>query len=159
MVGCDLHGVLKFSQVVGVVPWYLPLRFGRGAEVSPRWNLWGVAFPPGITNIFKKIASLTILDGFERSIHLWIGNDVYNFTKIAAILNFNVNMPPSWILCVFGPFLTKLFYHFGRITAQSMLYILMSHTLRKKPYIKRNCSVYRFYHFYSIQNMLFGISL
>ena len=51
---CDLHGVLKFSQVVGVVPWYLPLRFGRGAEVSPRWNLWGVAFPPGITNIFKK---------------------------------------------------------------------------------------------------------
>ena len=35
MVGCDLHGVLKFSQVVGVVPWYLPLRFGGGAEVSP----------------------------------------------------------------------------------------------------------------------------
>ena len=51
---CDLHGVLKFSQVVGVVPWYLPPRFGRGAEVSPRWNLWGVAFPPGITNIFTK---------------------------------------------------------------------------------------------------------
>ena len=26
--------------------WYLPLRFGRGAEVSPRWNLWGGgAFP------------------------------------------------------------------------------------------------------------------
>ena len=51
---CDLHGVLKFSQVVGVVPWYLLLQFGRGAEVSPRWNLWGVAFPPGITNMFKK---------------------------------------------------------------------------------------------------------
>ena len=46
MVGCDLHGVIKFSQVVGVVPWNLPLRFGRGAEVSPRWNLWGGgAFP------------------------------------------------------------------------------------------------------------------
>ena len=55
MVGCDLHGVLKFSQVVGVVPWKLPLRFGRGAEVSPRWNLWGGAFPPGISNIFKKL--------------------------------------------------------------------------------------------------------
>ena len=54
MVGCDLHGVLKFSQVVGVVPWYLLLRFGRGAEVSPCWNLRGGAFPPGITNIFKK---------------------------------------------------------------------------------------------------------
>ena len=52
---CDLHGVLKFSKVVGVVPWYLPLRFGRGAEVSPRWNLWGGgAFPLGITNILKK---------------------------------------------------------------------------------------------------------
>ena len=45
MVGCDLHGVLKFSQVVGVVPWNLPLRFGRGAEVFPLWNLWGSAFP------------------------------------------------------------------------------------------------------------------
>ena len=67
---CDLHGVLKFSQVVGVVPWYLPLRFGRGAEVSPCWNLWGGAFPPGITNIFKKIASLSIRDGFKRSLHL-----------------------------------------------------------------------------------------
>ena len=35
MVGCDLHGVLKFSQVVGVVPWYLPLRFGRGQKYPP----------------------------------------------------------------------------------------------------------------------------
>ena len=32
---CDLHGVLKFSQVVGVVPWYLPLRFGRGQKYPP----------------------------------------------------------------------------------------------------------------------------
>ena len=56
MVGCDLHGVLKFNQVVGVVPWNLPLRFGRGAEVSPCCNLWGGgAFPPGISNIFKKL--------------------------------------------------------------------------------------------------------
>ena len=144
---CDLHGVLKFSQVVGVVPWYLPLRFGRGAEVTPRWNLWGGAFPPVIT---KKL-HLSILDGFERYIHQWIGNDRYNFTKIAAILNFHVNMPPSWILCLFPPF--------GCITTQSMLYILMQHTLRKKSYIKRNCSVYLLYHFYSIQNMLFGLSL
>ena len=103
MVGCDLHGVLKFSQVVGVVPWYLSLRFGRGQKYPPV-GICGGTFPPGITNIFKKIASLSILDGFERSLHQWIGNDVYNFTKIAAILNFDVNMPPSWIWCVFGPF-------------------------------------------------------
>ena len=64
MVGCDLHGVLKFSQVVGVVPWNLPLRFGRGAEVSPVGICGGGAFPPGISNIFKKIASLSIRDGF-----------------------------------------------------------------------------------------------
>ena len=87
-MGCDLYGVYKFSQVVLVVPWYLPLQFGRVAEVS------------------------------LRSIHLWIGNDKYNFTKIAAILNFHVNMPPSWILCVFGPFLKKLFSSFMCITAQ-----------------------------------------
>ena len=61
MVGCDLHGVLKFSQVVGVVPWYLPLRFGRGQKYPPL-EFVGGAFPPGITNIFKKIASLSIFE-------------------------------------------------------------------------------------------------
>ena len=64
MVGCDLHGVLKFSQVVVVVPWNLPLRFGRGAEVTPRWNLWGGAHSPWNFKYLKKIASLSILDGF-----------------------------------------------------------------------------------------------
>ena len=67
---CDLHGVLKFSQVVGVVPWYLPLRFGRGAEVSPRWNLWGAHSPLELQISLKKITSLSIRDGFERSLHL-----------------------------------------------------------------------------------------
>ena len=56
--------------------------------------------------------------------------------KIAAILNFHVNMPPSWILCVFGPFLTKLFFPVGCITAQSMLYILMPHSLWKNRILK-----------------------
>ena len=51
---CDLHGVLKFSQVVGVVPWYLPLRFGRGQKYPPVGICGGVVFPPGITNIFKN---------------------------------------------------------------------------------------------------------
>ena len=46
MVGCDLHGVLKFRQVVGVVPWNLPLRFGRGAEVSPFGICGGGAHSP-----------------------------------------------------------------------------------------------------------------
>ena len=136
-----------------------PTSIWKGDRSIPPLEFVGGRIPPWNYKYLKKIASLTILDGFERSIHLWIGNNVYNFTKIAAILNFTVNMPPSWILCVFGPFLKKLFYHFSRMTAQSMLYILMLHTLRKKPYIKRNCSVYRFYHFYSIKNMLFGLSL
>ena len=69
--------------------------------------------------------------------HIWIVNDIYNFTKIAAILIFHVNMPPYWILCVFGPF-------------------LMPHILRKKSYIKRNYSVYQLYHLYSIQNVFFA---
>ena len=55
MVGCDLHGVLKFSQVVGVVPWNLPLRFGRGAEISPRWNLWGAHSPLEFHISLKKL--------------------------------------------------------------------------------------------------------
>ena len=91
MVGCDLHGVLKFSQVVGVVHWNLPLRFGRGQKYPPV-GICGGAFPLEFQISLKKIAYLSIL---------WIGNDVYNFTKIAAILNFYVNMPLSWILCVF----------------------------------------------------------
>ena len=44
MVGCDLHGVLKFSQVVGVVPWNLPLRFGMGAVSPPLGFVGGGAF-------------------------------------------------------------------------------------------------------------------
>ena len=54
-MGCDLHGVLKFSQVVGVVPWNLPLRFGRGGgQKYPPVGICGGAFPPGISNIFRK---------------------------------------------------------------------------------------------------------
>ena len=102
---CDLHGVLKFSQVVGVVPWYVPLRFGRGGRSIPRWNLWGGgAFPPGITNIFKKSRLCQfVMDSKD----IYICRSAMTYTilqKIAAILNFLVNMPPSWILCVFGPF-------------------------------------------------------
>ena len=58
MVGCDLHGGLKFSQVVGVVPWNLPLRFGRGQKYPPVGICGGDAFPPGITNILKKRISV-----------------------------------------------------------------------------------------------------
>ena len=77
----------------------------EGWQKNPPVGFLGSA-PPGITNNLKKIESLYILNGFERSIHLWIGKDIYNFTKIAAILNFHVNMPPSWILC-FWTFLKK----------------------------------------------------
>ena len=53
---------------------------------------------------------------------LYIYGSVKTYTifikKIAAILNFHVNMPPSWILCVFGPFKKKIFSSFVCITAQ-----------------------------------------
>ena len=55
--------------MVGDVPWYIPLRFGRVAEKKTMLDFLGGAFPPGITNILKKIESLKILNGFERSIH------------------------------------------------------------------------------------------
>ena len=77
----------------------------EGGQKYPPVGICGGAgsFPLELQIYLKKIASLSILDGFERSIHLWIVNDVYNFTKIATILNFHVNMPPSsslWILSV-----------------------------------------------------------
>ena len=143
----------------GVVPWYLPLRFGRGQKYPPLECGGGGSFPLELQISLKKSHLCQFL---MDSKDLYICGSAMLYTilqKTAAILNFHVNMPPSWILCAFGPFLTTLFSAFGCITAQSMLYILMPHTLRKKPYIKGNCSVYRLYHFYSIQNMLFGLSL
>ena len=54
MVGCDLHGVLKFSQVVGVVHWNLPLRFGRGQKYPPV-GICGGAFPLEFQISLKKL--------------------------------------------------------------------------------------------------------
>ena len=34
-MGCDVHGVQKFSHVVLVVPLYIPLRFGRSQKYPP----------------------------------------------------------------------------------------------------------------------------
>ena len=94
----------------------------EGWQNNPsRWIFLGGRIPPWNYKYLKKIESLYILNGFERSIHLWIGKDIYNFTKIAAILNFHLNMPPSWIVCVFGPFFKKICYSFVCITAQYML--------------------------------------
>ena len=82
----------------------------EGWQNNPPVGFFRGAYSPVELQIFvKKIESLYIFNGFERSIHLWIGKDIYNFTKIAAILNFHVNMPPSWILCVFGPFFKNYF--------------------------------------------------
>ena len=61
---------------------------------------------------------MSIRNGFERSIHLWIGDDVYKLSKIAAILNFHVNMPPSWIFGVCFDLYKKLVSSFMCITAQ-----------------------------------------
>ena len=82
----------------------------EGWQNNPRVGFFrGAHSPVELQILKKKIESLYIFNGFERSIHLWIGKDIYNFTKIAAILNFHVNMPPSWILCVFGPFFKNYF--------------------------------------------------
>ena len=55
----------------------------EGGRSIPVEICGGVGAFPLELQISLKIASLSIIDGFERSIHLWIGNDVYNFTKIA----------------------------------------------------------------------------
>ena len=44
-MGCDLPGVLKFSHVGLVVPWYLSLRFERMAEVCLRLDFVGAHSP------------------------------------------------------------------------------------------------------------------
>ena len=67
---------------------------------------------------------MSILNGFEIPIHIWIGNDkLYNFTK---------NMPPSWIVCVFGPFF-KLLSSFLCIDAHYKLYILSPYNVLISP--------------------------
>ena len=81
--------------MVVVVPWYLPLRFGRVAEEKypPQEFVGGGAFHPEITNILNKLGYLSIPNGFERSINLWIAIRFYTILqKIAGILNFDVNM-------------------------------------------------------------------
>ena len=74
---CEIH----------TAPWYLPLRFGRVAEVSPLLDFAGI--PPGITNIFKNRNSVNSY-WFRKIMTI-----IYNFTKIATILTFHVNMPQS----------------------------------------------------------------
>ena len=67
------------------------------------WILWG-AYSPGIRNIFKKSHLCQFL---MDSKDIYIYGSIMTYTilqKIAAILNFRENMPPSLILCVFGPF-------------------------------------------------------
>ena len=46
----------------------------------------GGRIPPGITNIFKKIASLSILDGFEN---LYISGSAMTYT-IRELVNYNI---------------------------------------------------------------------
>ena len=95
--------------MVVVVPWYLPLRFGRVEGVSPA-GICGGRIPPWNYKYLLKKLHLRQFLMYSKDlyyIYLWIGNDICNFTKIAAILNFHVNMPPSWILCVLDLF-TKI---------------------------------------------------
>ena len=71
----------------------------EGGQKYPPVGICGERIPPPELQIsLNKISSLSIIDGFEIYIQHWIGNDVYNVSKIAAILNFHGNMPPSWIV-------------------------------------------------------------
>ena len=120
---------------MGVIPGYLPLRFGRGQKYPPVGICGGAHSHLELQIYLKKIASLSIIDGFERSILLWIGNDVFNFSKIAAILNFHVNMPPTWIFVCFWNFFNKIIFPLRVITAQSMLYKFLCRVLCGRKHI------------------------
>ena len=121
-----------------VVPWYLPFRFGREADVSPQLDFVGGRIPPGITNIIKQsYLCQFLIDSNDLYIYEPIQfMNLYNFSKIAAILNFHINVPPSWISCVFVP-LKKKFY-FTCITAQFLIQNMIPHTHRKRTYIEHN---------------------
>ena len=128
-----------------VVHLYLPLRCRRVVEVSSGWILWEGHIPRNYTYLKKSHIGQLLIDSKDLYIY---GSVMTNkiLQKIASILNVHVNMPPSWI-CL--PLFNKLFPSFMCTTAQYKLAILMPHTLRKKSYIKRHCSVYRLYHLYS----------
>ena len=110
----------------------------EGWQMYPQLDFVGGRIPPWNYKYIKKIVYLPILNGFERSIHVLIGIDTYNFSKIAVIFNFYENMPQSWILCVFVPFKKKILFYFTCITAQFLLQILMHHTHLKRASIEHN---------------------
>ena len=123
----------------------------------PTWILWG-AYSPLELQISLKTRISPILNGFERSIHLWIGIDIYHFSKIAAILNFHVNMPPSWILGVLCTFKKKSFST-SHASLHSFCYKFWCLILIGREHILNlTWLVYRLYNFDGLQNMRFGVS-
>ena len=104
----------------------------------PSWIWWGAYSPQELDISLKKIASLPSLNGFERSIHLWIGMDIYNFSKIAVILKFHENIPPSWILWFFLYLFKTIICLLHMHHCTVLLQIMMPHTHRKRTYIEPN---------------------
>ena len=119
-------------------------------------------FRPGIHHIFPMYNEgflwfVAVYDSYCL-IALESVNSIYDqFYKNSGHLEFSRKHSALLDFVVFLLFLKNS--SFMCITAQYKLEILMPHTLRKKPYIKRNCSAYRLYHLYGIQNTLFGLSL
>ena len=106
--------------------------------------------------MLNKIACLSILHGFEQSIHHSIGNDIHNFTHIATILDDNVKMAPSWIECVFGNvlFLNLVFLLHEHHCAVQVIILMAGSILRKKAYYtKLNVLLYQRYHLYVVHNV------
>ena len=95
--------------MLGVVPWNIPLRFGRGQKYPPI-GICGGGHSPWNYKYILKIASLSILDVFERSIHTWIANDVYNFYKNSGHLEFQRKPAAILDFVCFWTFINKIIF-------------------------------------------------
>ena len=71
----------------------------------PGWILWGGGVLPLELHISLTKSHLCQFLMYSKDLCI---TDLMHYTKIAAILNFHVNMPPYWILCVFGPFFKNI---------------------------------------------------
>ena len=72
--------IVIYTACTSLAKWWLLLlgtsHFDlEGWQKYPPAEFCGWRIPPWNNKYLKKIASLSILNGFERSIHVWNGND------------------------------------------------------------------------------------